>query len=104
MNVKRIYVWVFLTGFFLLVSAAAMAQVKQQPLTASAIRSQFKNPPAIASPWVFWYWHQAAISRQGITADLEAMKKSRHWRRLPHAHQRTGGAAAHGLLSGTIDA
>ncbi|TCD12209.1 DNA-binding protein [Pedobacter frigidisoli] len=27
-----------------------------------------------AKPWVFWYWVKGAVSRPGITADLEAMK------------------------------
>lgn len=27
-----------------------------------------------AKPWVFWYWVKAGVSKQGITADLEAMK------------------------------
>jgi hypothetical protein len=36
----------------------------------------FRNPPADARPWVFWYWMQAAVSRAGITADLEAMKEA----------------------------
>lgn len=27
-----------------------------------------------AKPWVFWYWVKGAVSRIGITADLEAMK------------------------------
>lgn len=35
----------------------------------------FSNPPATARPWVFWYWMNAAVSKQGITADLEAMKQ-----------------------------
>ena len=30
-----------------------------------------------AKPWVFWYWMQGAVSREGITADLEAMKEAR---------------------------
>ncbi|WP_316807885.1 glycosyl hydrolase [Pedobacter agri] len=25
-------------------------------------------------PWVFWYWVKGAVSKEGITADLEAMK------------------------------
>ena len=25
--------------------------------------------------WVFWYWHHAAVTKEGITADLEAMKE-----------------------------
>ena len=27
-------------------------------------------------PWVYWYWMQSAYSREGITADLEAMKEA----------------------------
>ncbi len=33
-------------------------------------------PAHAANPWVFWYWMQASVSRQGITADLEARKQS----------------------------
>ncbi|WP_207535170.1 glycosyl hydrolase [Desertivirga arenae] len=29
-----------------------------------------------AKPWVAWYWVQAAVSKEGITADLEAMKQA----------------------------
>ena len=35
----------------------------------------FLDPPASARPWVFWYWMHAAVSKEGITADLEAMKE-----------------------------
>ena len=40
---------------------------------ADDLQSAFENPPAAARPWVFWYWNKCAISREGITADLEAM-------------------------------
>ncbi len=39
------------------------------------MEKNFLNPPASAKPWVFWYWMHAAVSREGITADLEAMKE-----------------------------
>jgi alpha-L-rhamnosidase len=39
------------------------------------IENIFKNPPESAKPWVFWYWMHAAVSKAGITADLEAMKE-----------------------------
>lgn len=39
------------------------------------IESVFKNPPESAKPWVFWYWMHGAVSKAGITADLEAMKE-----------------------------
>ncbi len=29
-----------------------------------------------AKPWVFWYWVKGAVSKAGITADLEAMKNN----------------------------
>ncbi len=29
-----------------------------------------------SKPWVFWYWMEAAVSGEGITADLEAMKEA----------------------------
>jgi hypothetical protein len=40
----------------------------------SSLDSSFLHPPAAAKPWVFWYWMQAAVSKAGIRADLEAMK------------------------------
>ena len=29
-----------------------------------------------AKPWVYWYWMKSAYSKEGITADLEAMKSA----------------------------
>jgi hypothetical protein len=36
----------------------------------------FLDPPESAKPWVFWYWMNACVSKEGITADLEAMKRA----------------------------
>ena len=55
----------------LLLCASAFAQ---QPSFAQ-IEKNFVHPPDSAKPWVFWYWMHAAVSKEGITADLEAMKK-----------------------------
>lgn len=38
--------------------------------SASVFAQQNEN----AKPWVFWYWVKGAVSKAGITADLEAMK------------------------------
>ena len=35
----------------------------------------FRLPPASARPHCFWYWMGGYISREGLTADLEAMKR-----------------------------
>jgi len=47
-----------------------------QTISKTDLRKAFQSPPASASPWVFWYWYQASISKEGITADLEAMKEA----------------------------
>ncbi len=39
------------------------------------LQKAFESPPPSASPWVFWYWMQASVSKEGITADLQAMKE-----------------------------
>ncbi len=36
----------------------------------------FLHPPEDARPWVFWYWMQGAVSKEGIHADLAAMKQA----------------------------
>ena len=42
---------------------------------ADPLERGFANPPAAARPWVYWFWINGNISREGITADLEAMKR-----------------------------
>jgi hypothetical protein len=36
----------------------------------------FANPPASAKPWVYWFWLDGNITREGITADLESMART----------------------------
>ncbi|GAB3577737.1 glycosyl hydrolase family 2 protein [Hymenobacter daeguensis] len=43
---------------------------------AADLESAFKNPPEAARPWVFWYWMNGAVTPEGITADLAAMKEA----------------------------
>jgi len=40
------------------------------------LERQFATPPKSARPWVYWMWMDGNLSREGITADLEAMKKA----------------------------
>ncbi len=42
--------------------------------SATDLESSFQSPPDEARPWVFWFWINGNISREGITKDLEAMK------------------------------
>ena len=54
----------------------AQAQVKGRVPTQDKLKQAFLHPPEAAKPWVLWYWIQSAISREGITADLQAMKEA----------------------------
>lgn len=63
----RLCVLIFLLCFL------SVSVVKSQ--TFSQLEKDFLNPPQSAKPWVFWYWLHGAVSKEGITADLEAMKE-----------------------------
>ena len=63
---------VYVVGL-LLISSNGESQQQKKPV--DIIEQAFLNPPASARPWVFWYWLHGAISKEGITADLEAMKE-----------------------------
>lgn len=43
--------------------------------TAADLEKDFLHPPDSARPWVYWFWLNGNISSNGITADLEAMKR-----------------------------
>lgn len=43
---------------------------------AHSLHEQLINPTNEARPWTFWYWMFGAVSKEGITADLEAMKQA----------------------------
>lgn len=42
---------------------------------AAELYDAFVNPPVSAAPHVWWHWMNGNVTKQGITADLEAMKK-----------------------------
>ncbi|MEO6733606.1 MAG: glycosyl hydrolase [Ferruginibacter sp.] len=69
---------VFLRSLFLMSLIFAVEAVDAQTNIAQSANLQqlFKSPPPAASPWVFWYWNQAAVSTEGITADLQAMQEA----------------------------
>ena len=52
----------------------SLSAVSQQRKPADLIEKNFLNPAQSSRPWVFWYWMHGAVSKEGITADLEAMK------------------------------
>ena len=46
-----------------------------QGAPADGLADGFRHPPDNVRPWVFWFWINGNISREGITQDLEAMKR-----------------------------
>ena len=42
---------------------------------SDALRDQFITPPPAARPWVFWFTLNGNLTKEGITADLEAMAR-----------------------------
>ena len=52
--------------------------VAQRPALAQegkSLERGFVHPPGKARPWVYWFWLNGNITREGITADLEAMQR-----------------------------
>jgi hypothetical protein len=44
--------------------------------SVGALGRMFDTPPDAARPWVYWYFQDGHLSRDGMRADLEAMKKA----------------------------
>lgn len=43
---------------------------------AASLEDDFREPPVVARPYVWWHWLGPNFSKEGITKDLEAMKAS----------------------------
>ncbi len=54
----------------MLLTAPALAEKK-----AENPASLFLHPPDSAKPWVYWWWLNGNVTREGITKDLEEMKR-----------------------------
>jgi hypothetical protein len=59
-------------SFLLLVLFAALTF---NAAAADSLERGFAQPPDSTKPWCYWYWITDNISREGITKDLEAMKR-----------------------------
>ena len=55
-------------------SAQPLAPEKKAA-SSDALGAGFQSPPPSARPWVYWFWINGNISKEGITADLEALKR-----------------------------
>ena len=51
------------------------SSLDKKPTSGNKLEKNFVTPPDEARIWVYWFWLNGNISRGGITADLEAMKR-----------------------------
>lgn len=56
--------------------AIALGVFDARGQSIAEVEAAFDDPPASARPWVFWYWMHGRVSAEGVTADLEAMRKA----------------------------
>jgi len=60
--------------------AAAVSLPKRlhaiEPAAADSLLNDFLQPPANARPWVYWYFMDGHLTREGMDADLAAMKRA----------------------------
>ena len=62
--------------FFLLGCKNSDSPIQDNLKSFESIQSDFINPTDDNNLWCYWYWINDDISKDGITKDLEAMKKA----------------------------
>ncbi len=65
-----------LSTFFIVLSMFCLLFTACKQNVSDELKDNFKNPPDSARPGVYWYFMDGNLSREGITADLESMKKA----------------------------
>lgn len=64
------------TACFIFISVFSLLLVSCEQKNTDELKANFLNPPDSARPGVYWYFMDGNLSREGITADLESMKKA----------------------------
>jgi|SRR5579859_2208907 len=62
------------SGCVIASNAESFASGSTTASAAKRIADEFASPPFDCGPWVYWFWLDVNVTREGITADLEAMK------------------------------
>ena len=74
-SLARVVGWSSLAVLAILISFVGMARADEATAASDALEQGFRAPPDSVRPWVYWFWLAGNVTRQGITADLEAMKR-----------------------------
>src|ERR1035441_7847224 len=64
------------TSLRLLLLAFVLAANAHAAASSSELEQGFRHPPESARPWVYWFVMDGNLSREGITADFEALKRA----------------------------
>ena len=65
-----------LAAAFVLAAFNGSAGTPRPTELALPLEQAFENPPDSARPWVYWYFMDGNTTREGMKADLDAMKKA----------------------------
>jgi hypothetical protein len=58
------------------ITALALCALAAEAGAAGDLAKEFAAPPDSARPWVYCFWLEGNVTREGITADLEAMRRA----------------------------
>src|SRR4051794_39200450 len=62
----------FQTGVILALDSKLIAQTAD-PTDYRSILPSLPQLPQASKPWVYWFWFNGDVSREGLSADIEAM-------------------------------
>ena len=65
-----------MTTLRLAVLICAMIGAGTHAIHGTDLTAEFRSPPDSARPWVYCFWLEGNVTREGITADLEAMQRA----------------------------
>lgn len=77
LSIGRITKIILILFASILISIKGISQTRDLVFDShnDSIEKGFKKPPDSARPYIWWHWMDCNISKEGITADLEAMKE-----------------------------
>lgn len=73
---KRIFLFIATVNLTVAGIFCSCHRMPAKSAVVNKMEAAFLHPPAAAQPGVYWYFMDGNMSREGMTADLESMKKA----------------------------
>ena len=73
---SRKYLLITTIAFIVIVILYSCHRMPAKSVVVNKMEVAFLHPPVASQPGVYWYFMDGNMSRQGMTADLESMKKA----------------------------